>query len=391
MDVYFGRAVLLTAALLFSSSAVLAETNDNDNDSATPYLSGVGIYKELSEDYYYGAIYSDYDGATADDLLSDSVTTRLVLRVAAKHLTQRRFNKLWSHALAINNSWADLEKYDDDIVSFSMLVKKRLLRGDEMVMTTRDGQFVAMINGATALTLDDPGFIHLLLRGWIGKHPPLQMFKRDLLGLSGNRSDDNLAQFDALVPQEGRSEEVASWFKPITPATEVVEVTAELTGDASEALVAGTSAVEETVAQDKARQQAEQKKLDEQKALAEQEQERLRQEEELRLAKERERLKAIQAESGRYLRTLISHANKFTTYPKRALRRNREGYVVVKAEVNREGQLVNSQIIEQARFTELNGAALKAVEKAVPFPVIPDIVEGETFEVSIPFRFALLN
>ncbi len=393
--VYSLRKILIGLITLFVISTGLTSTAYGE----ATFLSGVGVYKELSEEYYYGAVYSDFDGADADTLLSSVTEKKLVLRIAASHITPRRFYKLWSQALAINNSIEDIQKYDSEMVAFATVTRGRLKRGDEIIIETTDNDFLVTINGVEALRHDQPGFINVLLNGWIGPHPPLQSFKRDVLGQSADQTFTHLAEFDALKPQEDRIALIQDWYAPIeAELTETTEAAALATTEGAEASVSASALNQTETSQENTNTATEDKQTQEQ--LAQQAAEAAKAKEEAhaarrvalqQLIKERERLRGIQVETSKYMRRLVAHANLYTVYPKRAIKRNRQGEVLVKIQLNSKGEVVDSFLIEEARYSELNKAALKAVKKAQPFPQMPEAMDSETFEISIPFRFALIQ
>ena len=76
-------------------------------------------------------------------------------------------------------------------------------------------------------------------------------------------------------------------------------------------------------------------------------------------------------------------------YPKRAIKRNQEGRVLLEVTINRKGQVINEAILQPAKFSTLNNAAKKAIGRASPFPVIPAEITDQQFVFSLPITFRL--
>ena len=56
------------------------------------------------------------------------------------------------------------------------------------------------------------------------------------------------------------------------------------------------------------------------------------------------------------------------SYPSRAVSKNQQGTVRVAIQIGRSGELKSTQTTQESKYSSLNRAALKAVEKAAPFP-----------------------
>ena len=77
------------------------------------------------------------------------------------------------------------------------------------------------------------------------------------------------------------------------------------------------------------------------------------------------------------------------SYPSRAVSKNQQGTVRVAIQIGRSGELKSTQTTQESKYSSLNRAALKAVEKAAPFPELPEQISAEFFELSIPITFRL--
>ena len=60
------------------------------------------------------------------------------------------------------------------------------------------------------------------------------------------------------------------------------------------------------------------------------------------------------------------------SYPSRAISKNQQGTVRVAIKIGRSGELQSVLTTQESKYSSLNRAALKAVEKAAPFPTLPE-------------------
>ncbi|OZY83964.1 hypothetical protein CBP51_19435 [Cellvibrio mixtus] len=90
-----------------------------------------------------------------------------------------------------------------------------------------------------------------------------------------------------------------------------------------------------------------------------------------------------------YVSDSIKKIRAKTKYPQRALDRNQAGNVRVAVIVDRDGNLISSNIIESSQYDLLNKEALDAIKRSAPFPALPEAITGTRFEFSVPMRWAL--
>lgn len=86
-----------------------------------------------------------------------------------------------------------------------------------------------------------------------------------------------------------------------------------------------------------------------------------------------------------YLGKLRIHLERSKVNP----RTNLMGTAVVRLTVKSDGELLAHRIVKSSGSKLLDNAALASIEKASPFPAIPDEVGRETIEVSVPFKFSV--
>jgi protein TonB len=80
---------------------------------------------------------------------------------------------------------------------------------------------------------------------------------------------------------------------------------------------------------------------------------------------------------------------KVKRYPLMARKAGKEGTVIVEFSVNSKGDLLSSQVVSSCGTTALDKAALKALQRASPFPLLPETVDSpHRFSVQINFFLA---
>ncbi|WP_439134238.1 TonB family protein [Pseudomaricurvus sp.] len=90
-----------------------------------------------------------------------------------------------------------------------------------------------------------------------------------------------------------------------------------------------------------------------------------------------------------YHSELLRWTYKHIRYPKRAATRGQEGSVRVAVVIDRQGKVKSVSEVEASKYSTLNREAMNAVDRAEPFPPIPDAVPGSEFAFSLPIHFKL--
>jgi len=87
--------------------------------------------------------------------------------------------------------------------------------------------------------------------------------------------------------------------------------------------------------------------------------------------------------------TALAHSN--LKYPKGAIDQGRQGEVVLRLKLNRQGDIVELSEELSSPHHVLNKAAIAAVNTAAPFPEVPAglLGNGDEIEISLPFTFEL--
>jgi len=90
-----------------------------------------------------------------------------------------------------------------------------------------------------------------------------------------------------------------------------------------------------------------------------------------------------------YTPLVVQAIYKKISYPSRAIDRGFEGTVRMVIVVSQSGALEKVTVAQKSRHSILNKAAIKATERAAPFPALPAALNTDEFEITVPITFKL--
>jgi len=90
-----------------------------------------------------------------------------------------------------------------------------------------------------------------------------------------------------------------------------------------------------------------------------------------------------------YTPRVVQAIYKKISYPSRAIDRGYEGTVRMSIIVSKNGALEQVTVAQKSRHSLLNKAAIKATERAAPFPELPTALNTDQFEITVPITFKL--
>ncbi len=401
-----------------ASTAVLLLTVSS-HISAAPLINGISVHSEFNKERFIGALYSETLSTDARTILQSTEAKRLELRITAKRLSARRLSKMWIEGMAINNSGATLSEQAQNMVKFTSLIKQKLVAGDHLVIDYIPGEGTKVRANNTELgTIESDAFFNLLLRTWIGNVPLSSDFRAALL-TAGEVDGDLLARFEATQPNENRLNAFAEpAAKPKKPVPAAVIAAANPAPAVSQPAISAPALIQaptltqapslpqpeieapaeptpevvsaEEVAATDAPIMSEDEVFGDEAILDE---EGMLDEDALLDEDADEALPLLTAESllsrQLYHSKLLKWTYKYIRYPKRAVSRGHEGSVRLTVTIDREGNVQNVAEMENSKHSTLNKEALKAVNRATPFPPVPEDVTGTDFEFSLPIVFRL--
>lgn len=98
---------------------------------------------------------------------------------------------------------------------------------------------------------------------------------------------------------------------------------------------------------------------------------------------------AVKVASDSYTGQLTRAIAKQKKYPKIAQMRQWQGEVVLNVEIDPNGNLVKTDILEKSRYKILDEEAINMVKRAAPFPKPPEELQSRNFTVLVPISFKL--
>ncbi len=369
---------------------------------AEPMLNGIGVHQELGQEVFIGALYSESLSNDAETLMNSAQPMRMELKIVAPDgLTTRRFSRMWIEGMAVNSKVDVLTAQADNMVKFDGLFKGRFQKNDFISFINNPGKGVDVaVNGVLLGNIGDNEFFSMLLSTWIGKIP-LSSDYRDSLLKVGDVDAGLRGRYSAISTTAARTAEIKAWTgtqvevktaeassakssakaktetavvaKPEVPKFDVPTIekptlnipipTTQAEKASSVATVAATSsAAAKPVAA----------------TLAEED-------EEEGPALTAQTLLARQF----YVSDAIKKIRSKTRYPQRALDRGQAGSLRVAIVIDRQGNVLSSNLLESSKFDMLNKEALDAIQRSAPFPPLPVEIAGARFEFTVPMRWAL--
>lgn len=359
--------------------------------AAEPMLNGMAVHVDLGKEQFIGALYSTPLSDNADKLLANTQTMRMVLKIVSPDgVTTRRFSRWWIEGMAINNSAALLTEQADNMVKFDGLFKGRFAPNDTIAFVSEPGKGVNItINDVLLGNIASDKFFSMLLRTWIGKVPLSSDYKDGILK-NGNVSAELKSRFDKIKPSKERTTEVAGWSKIKSAAELAAEKEKEKEKETKEAAAKSSSSSSADSAKQLAAQKAEQAKAEAAKLAAQKTAAPVvaaaapANDDDEKPALTAQTLLARQFYVSDQLKKVYANVR----YPKKALEKGQTGSVRLTIVINRQGNLVSTNIDQASEFEILNEAALEAVNKTT-FTAMPDAITGSTFEFNAPLRFTL--
>ena len=435
---FIGSLFLTNAPACFALETRLANGQVLD-------LYGIGIHQEKRNDIYLGAIFVSPGTEKIAQLLSEKSNKRMSFKFLSKY-SNRKVSRLLKQRIAMNNSKEQWNPYTKEIVQFANLFKRSLQSGDEMnIDYTADKGTQIYLNNTLFQTVEKIGFYKILLKIWFGNIPPSESFKSGINGMNTDYLNDELiAKYNSLQAEVGRfdgdkialatdtkvsiasaptntkalsspanktatntqskqiqpivsqkktdGEENAAktdengstdTFSSLTPAAVAVSTPKIVLDSLAAAPVAESRPKKESSQASKDLKTADSDKTE--VGDAQQKQNDINAD---KVAKvESSELFDLDLISGSYTQELFSIIRSRQVYPKKALRDGVEGNVVVKVTIDKEGEIVNQQILKRSGSLVLDRGVLKMLRRSGPFPKIPNELNLEEFALELPLTF----
>lgn len=422
--------VFFCCALIFTMSSAHADISANLSDGDTLELKGIGMYQELRNNIYIGALFGPQSVTNVEQLKDDNVAKRMSLRFVNSY-SNRKLARHWKERMAMNNPRSRWQPMTRDIVGFSRLFKRSFEYGDEINIDHIPGQGTQVyLNGTLFTTIKTQGFVDVLLNVWLGNIPPTKAFKKSIRGQdSDSVKSGYITQYSDIQPVAGRFDadlappptvakatppapkktQTAPAKKPPVkvakaqpkppvkkppaqkPATNNVaakNTPTDSTTSPAKPATGNTANNAEKVAVVKKDDIKPNIKLETPKPQAEKPAPK-------KVAKlspppvEEEDFFDVDLIAGSYKRDLINQIRKYQEYPRKAHMKGEEGDVTAQVTIDGQGEIVEIEVIEKSRSRILNRAVPKLIRKAAPFAVIPEELKQDRFTFEVPISFQL--
>ena len=375
--------------------------------AAIPDLPSIGFapMQELGKELFITAVEADAHGFT-NGRFELKGRRNIGIKISADKIFPRKFISFFVQHAAINNSAETLKDEAENMAVFASAIKGKLLRGDNIVFTGSEENNLTLVylNNTELLRIDSKIFFEVILNSFTGAVPPSREFKEALTGIQKSKKAER--QYRDLIAEPKRQATIASWLTPSIAMSDKVVSNIAIPNNSSalpenknqdKIKASATATPEPTLAvantpTPSPRQQV--AKLDITKQNT-----NLRRDTQEKKAKRRdaplleEESSAIDAES--ILRTqiftkkLLMLSKKEIFYPQRARKFNQEGSVLATVSIDRSGKIKKLKLVNKAQHPALNKAVIRAINKAAPFPPIPEDIKDREFSFIVPVTFSL--
>lgn len=364
--------------------------------NAEPRLNGLAVSSEFGKERFIAALYTNNRSTREEDLFNNSFHRRMELKVTADSLSARSINSMWVEGMAINNPSAALEAEAENLAALNNMVRRRLRAGDVLSFDAAPGQGMTVhLNGVQLGHIKSTDFFNMMLRTWIGSIPLSTEFKNGLL--AGGDLDAGLAgRYATIEPAPERVAAVEGWLDSAPasssprsgiapprpdvdiapPPVAVAPAPAPTPAPARPAPEPARTPAPPPVAAAPAPRPAPPPApapVDDDGEDAEE--------------------VMVTAESlivrQRYISDVLRQTLQNMRYPRRAQERSQQGSIRLAVTVKRNGEVESVQVVEESAYSLLNREAVASVERASPFPAIPDAITGESLTFAIPVTFRL--
>jgi protein TonB len=373
---------------------------------------GLAVYTETARDIYIGGLLlPSYSGL--DNLLLSPGPKAMEYRIATRRISGRGFSGMLLLQAELGSGSGS--RAPDSVISALTAVKKNikgtLIKGDQFVITlSEEGATRFLLNDIELLKIEDAAIFNFFFAGWIGKSSSALLRNKFL---AGSLDPATLTRFESLRPKPERVLLVSSWMTPVTAPEP--EPKPELKPEPNPVPVLPTEAVAKSAAPVTAAPQAAttvaQLAIPAQPtteaAAATATEVEATEAEEIESANAETEVAATVDEPAmddrEYQRQLSAYTSGVMVkifgqvkYPRRAVKKRREGKVDLLLYVDAEGQLLELTMDHSSGHGSLDGAAEKAIHKAAPFPELTQAVreefvseDGNSYVIPIPITFRL--
>ena len=391
------------AILLFFITAAFADERESlvNADGVTLRLHGIGVAQELQSDLYLGAIYLPDAITSIPSAMSSNTSKRMTFKVLANFLPTKALQRHWKERIALNNPRAKWQANGDTILRFSSTFKDNLKRGDKVDFDYSPTAGTRIyLNEQLLDTLGGEPFFNLLMSAWFGDLPPTKSFKTALLNAqAGDERQLAIQQFASLhytsrpllsaAKVDANPESETALAAPVKssakPAAATVVASKANTKASTTVAVVNGKPEPVAVVQEMPRTDVKTEAKTEIEALA-----ITTAATSAASASKIENQNALVDEDlliGAYKREALERIRGFLEFPPRAWRLGLTGSGLLRANINREGQLLSSEIVQSTGQMILDQAMNKMLERSLPLPPPPPELSSNELMIEVPVDF----
>ena len=381
-------------------------------------MNGSSVYSDLGKDQFAAALYLETQQQNPSIAHSMQGEKRMEVRVLNNYSKRRWFN-LWMQSISINNSRENFSESAQDLMTLMQAAKSAPQKGDLIEYLSSPDKGTSMRFNGTELVADLPADVFgLLLNTWIGSIPPTTSFKDEILGKQRNPTAVELLETVTTAPE--RVSLAASWILP--PEPKAVAAVAKVKPKpaikkTSKAKAATPAKLQDTPAPVATKPITPVTAIAATSAVADTKQgatkDQLTSDANTSVSKGDDHTETSDAAAGEdseavtgsedeadfsitealamrdYTPLVVQAIYKKISYPSRAIDRGFEGTVRMVIVVSQSGALEKVTVAQKSRHSILNKAAIKATERAAPFPALPAALNTDEFEITVPITFKL--
>ncbi|MET1254314.1 TonB family protein [Aliikangiella maris] len=447
-----------TACLFFIFAGPLkANISATLSNNETVNLIGIGMYQELRNDIYVGALFGPSSITEVEQLLDESVAKRMSIRFLTSY-SNRKLARHWKERMAMNNPRSSWQPLTQQIVGFSKIFKRPVELNDELNIDYIPGVGTQVyLNSTLFMTIDNHDFAELLLNVWLGNIPPTKAFKNSIRGLDdASIKGSYIARYEGLSPAKGRfdsdlndSTQVAiaednPAENTTNPATKVAQNTATKPQEDKQSAnkpetkpnAKKVAKVDEKKTGNNQSQNSTSKAATDNKKVAANKPDsttltkpdttpeikteikpdipadikldpnlvKVADKAETKPAEKKPETKKIAKKiepvidenffdadlvTGSYTRDLINEIKKHQEYPRKALIDRKQGDVTAQVTIDKDGEILDIELIERSGSRVLDRAVSRIIRKAGPFQKVPVELKLEQFVFDVPISFKL--
>ncbi len=400
----------LTQLLLLLFTVLLAASKAQ----ATLATRGLAVYTETARDIYIAGLLLPSVTSLSDVLVSPGPKS-MEYRIATRRISSRGFSGMILLQAELGAGARAPEQVTNALAELKIKMKSALKKGDQFVIAlSADNATSFHLNGIELIQVKDGTIFEFFLAGWVGESSSALM--REAL-LADRLAPPVLARFEALQPNAERVALVTAWMVPPVPKSTPAAVAKPQSAPAKKTVAkteATVKAAPKTKAEPKvdavAKAPAETKADAKTKAVAvaavepaptpvaapaEDPAEATESPLEEPVAAQMDD-REYQQQLSEYVTNIMVKVFRKVKYPRRAVKKQREGKVELLVYLDANGELLDLALDNSSGYRPLDEAAQNAVRKAAPFPELTQAAReeflsenGDNYVMPIPITFRL--